>query len=1260
MSNQTPPAGEDVLPEVDEVLARALLDQGAQGVRALGLVRDAHRILSGAGGLERPGEIVEACVRSAADALLKLPGAPKDAAGLQSAAKGLLHEVDALPAPAAQSAGAAEADGAQWERMRGAAEVLRGEIAIPGGHHRRKARGIAERLMGLRLGAAQDKALGAWGDLYSKTSGTLHGAGAEEDRPARLYAALLVAARELLVPLPGRAARVLELAALTGPGGKEAAELAGWADPRAEAYFFRSGPAATWLEVLDDHAPHLLLADKETGIWPAAPFLEHLAAHAPHAARPWLAGRAVELAAAGPGVLDALLRLALDGALTPADVRLLLPEVTAPPRPGAPAGQAGWSRRLAARWARTLPVAERNGDWLVVAEGLLKDAVDAEHAGRAALLAVAAPPHTAGEAVAADAGPDGASGRPGGEREAAAAGAYPDDTAGRAREEALIDLQLEEEIVRLTAERLPGHDVAVLLREMVTTVHRGAAGGEPFGWDRAARNATAGLLRRDLDATPGAARHVVFDVDLDEVRLGDPVFAFLGPQLARAVLDLAAADAAAGVRLGERLRGWPRIAAEDPRLHDRLLAAHLAAHPPTPGTGGAAEAADVGEWWDRAVEVTVRLLAGRPPAEGARLAALVLRDCPAERAAALQQRARAALGPAPTAQEADRLLPAGADEVDGRVEPLASWLRVWDWSPVLPAPLLTAFAALLAALRRLQPAGPSDPRATVRPEPVRQSVALQTEDLLQLAATAGPLAAAAALAAAQDAGADGYAIELHRLVQAAPDAWTADVPQLLAALARPDLGAFYLAAAATAAGTPGAFPAGPAAAALAALTLRRALPAAAGHQPSTAVLFADQALFDLLGVVWRTGADLGAELPAVLDHLRDLAEPLTRPAALATAAGPPHDTPCAPEPDSAQAGPADAVLRGEEAGPEAGPGGELMGSHPAVRALGSLIEYAAHQAHAGSEMPADVLDLVAAVLAARVGDEAVATAIGVHLPALHRRAPAFTASHPELYALDPGRHSPATAWLRWGGHDPLLLGALDRGRLLAAVREDLPGALAQVARALTGGHPGLLGDPAAAWAELAAGPGGAAAASRLLAALALHAPHRPYTRGVTAPAPRAAVAPAAVDAVLVWWTAALDAGLPPGALAGAGNFADLAVPDEVWLPLARASAAHTPAQSEAGDVAERAAGHPRSPDALLLAARLLTRPAPDPWYDAQVRRHARALLRAADVGPAAERPAQAEQLRLALVEAGEVDVAQPAPEELPGRGPGTGSGAIGG
>ncbi|MFI8392941.1 hypothetical protein [Streptomyces sp. NPDC085540] len=61
MSNETAPAAEDELPEVDDILAGALLGQGTQGARALWLVRDARRTLSGAGGLERPGEIVEAC-----------------------------------------------------------------------------------------------------------------------------------------------------------------------------------------------------------------------------------------------------------------------------------------------------------------------------------------------------------------------------------------------------------------------------------------------------------------------------------------------------------------------------------------------------------------------------------------------------------------------------------------------------------------------------------------------------------------------------------------------------------------------------------------------------------------------------------------------------------------------------------------------------------------------------------------------------------------------------------------------------------------------------------------------------------------------------------------------------------------------------------------------------------------------------------------------------------------------------------------------
>ncbi|SCD32051.1 hypothetical protein GA0115243_100885 [Streptomyces sp. ScaeMP-e83] len=1124
---------------VDEVLASALRAQGEGGVRALGLLRDAHRILSGAGGLERPGEVVEACVRSAADALLKLPGAPKNPVGLQPAAKGLLAAVDAFGAsPAGHTAlgRRALAGGPGWEPVAEAAEMLRGEIRNPGGRPRRQARGIAERLTGLRLGTAQDKALNAWGALYSKASGTLHGAGAEEDRPTHLYTELLNLTQELLVPLPGRAVRVLELAALTDPGPHDAAELARWTDPRAEAFFFRSGPAPAWLGVLDEHAGHLLLADEENGVWPAAPFFEHLNTTAPDAARPWLAVHAEQLAATGPAVVDALLRLALAGALTPAAVRSLLPHITAPALPGAPSGQGGFARRLAARWARTIPVTSRDGDWVVVAEALLTDAVDAEHTGHLALEAVLKRAHAAQEATEA-----GSVLAPGAERAAAQA-----------------DLEVEEAIARQNADRLPDRDVAGLLRELTATVHPTPGGeGGAFRWARAVRGAVAGLLRRDVEATASAARELVFDVDLDEVRLGDPA-AFTGPRLARTVLDLAAADAAASIPLAERLRAWPRITQADAHLHARLLAAHLAAHPPRtpaphtvpdPGAptpvGAAGE--EAGEWWDLAVDATVRLLTGRPTPEGARLAHLVLTTCPPERVEGLQRQARAALCPSPAAAELEQALPAGTTHIDGTVEPLASWLRVWDWSPVLTAPLLEGFGPLLAAVRHLHPAGPPDPRAAQPPIPLRHTVALAEEELLELAAAAGPLKAAAALAAAEDTGADGYAIVLHRLVEADPAAWSADVPAVLTALNRAELGAFYLAATANTAHRPGALPAGPAPAARAALHLRRTLPAPApgpGQPSSTVALFADQALFDLLTLVWRTGTDLAEDLTPALEHLHTLATPLTTPA----------NPPPAPSPDTTVLAD-DADPHDESLAPA--PAGNLPGSDPAVRALGCLLEYAAAQVRTGAPIPGDVLDLVARALAARGGEEALTTAIGVALPFLHRHATEFTAAHPGLYALTPGRPTPAAAWMYWGGYDPLLLTALGPRPVLDAVRANLPGADRHLAHTLltrTGDTDDFLGDPQAAWTELAAPPDGAPAASRLLAALAAHTPHR--TRpGDTPPDP---ATHHVLAAAARWWTAALDAGMPTGALAAAGDFADTALDDTVWLPLARRSAAHTP------------------------------------------------------------------------------------------------------
>lgn len=66
------------------------------------------------------------------------------------------------------------------------------------------------------------------------------------------------------------------------------------------------------------------------------------------------------------------------------------------------------------------------------------------------------------------------------------------------RATALADLELEEAITRQSADRLPGHNVAVLLRELVATVHPAATEGGAFRWARTVRGAPAGLLRRDV------------------------------------------------------------------------------------------------------------------------------------------------------------------------------------------------------------------------------------------------------------------------------------------------------------------------------------------------------------------------------------------------------------------------------------------------------------------------------------------------------------------------------------------------------------------------------------------------------------------------------------------------------------------------------------------------------------------------------------------------------------------------------------------
>ncbi|WP_062012244.1 hypothetical protein [Streptomyces hygroscopicus] len=285
----------------------------------------------------------------------------------------------------------------------------------------------------------------------------------------------------------------------------------------------------------------------------------------------------------------------------------------------------------------------------------------------------------------------------------------------------------------------------------------------------------AGLLARDVALLPEASRPLVFGAGLDLAHAGDAA-AYGGPRLARTVLDL-----------GLRTRAFSRLAAVDTRLHDRVAAVHLVARPPAqpPAAGGL----DGQEWWERAVEFTAHLVAAGP----ARLVVLVFSGCPPEHAGQLQAQVRTALGTPPPSALLGESLPAGADQVDGTREPLASWLRVWDWSPVLPAGVLASWEPVLDAVRRRKPAGP---RTTHVPDPASASTALAAEDLEQTAAECGPAPAAAVLAEAEDAGSGGYAMVLHHLVATDPAAWTSDVPAVLNALVLPEFGAFYLAAAA--------------------------------------------------------------------------------------------------------------------------------------------------------------------------------------------------------------------------------------------------------------------------------------------------------------------------------------------------------------------------------------------------------------------------------------------------------------------------------
>ncbi|MGW7641308.1 hypothetical protein [Streptomyces decoyicus] len=171
-----------------------------------------------------------------------------------------------------------------------------------------------------------------------------------------------------------------------------------------------------------------------------------------------------------------------------------------------------------------------------------------------------------------------------------------------------------------------------------------------------------------------------------------------------------------------------------------------------------------------------------------------------------------------------------------------------------------AYASASPTAPPVDEAATGEPAAGAPDGPVPAVIAPEKEDLAGLAVAAGSLTAAV-LADTEDPSVDGYAPVLHHLVEAAPAPGPPTSPRVLAALAGPELAAFYPAATPSPRATPTpsrtvrAWP-------RAALTLRRALsaPVAGQQQPSATVVFVDRAMFDLLSVVWSIGVDLAGDL----------------------------------------------------------------------------------------------------------------------------------------------------------------------------------------------------------------------------------------------------------------------------------------------------------------------------------------------------------------------------------------------------------------
>ncbi|MFD7881900.1 hypothetical protein ACFV3N_05630 [Streptomyces bauhiniae] len=242
------------------------------------------------------------------------------------------------------------------------------EKQIGGGFRRRQLAHIVTQRTGTVPGNGEEEAFRAWAKFYQRTSGSLHGGGAEDEASTRrLFVDLLVHVEQLLLDLPALAPLLVRLARTEAPTAEDAAAVAASHQPRALKWFFANAVSAAWLDLLSEAR---LLPQAEH--WPAQPYLERIAQAYPQRALDWLKPHQGAFTRVDPAVLGGLLRVAraIGGASASVVRAVLDPDGTV---------AVLWHELVV--WLVDIPVGERDVDWVEVAKRVLLHVVG-DPAGR--------------------------------------------------------------------------------------------------------------------------------------------------------------------------------------------------------------------------------------------------------------------------------------------------------------------------------------------------------------------------------------------------------------------------------------------------------------------------------------------------------------------------------------------------------------------------------------------------------------------------------------------------------------------------------------------------------------------------------------------------------------------------------------------------------------------------------------------------------------------------------------------------------------